>query len=236
VGLPVKGQAPAQWGREEERFRRARHDMVESQILARGVKDPRVIAAMRRVPRHLFVPEVFREEAYSDKALPIGQGQTISQPYMVAASLEALGLQGGEKVLEIGAGSGYVTALLAELAAKVRAIERVPELSRAARERLERAGCTNFLLWTADGTYGWPEEAPFDAILAAASALEPPQPWLEQLALAGRLVMPLGGEEGQVLVRIAREADGTFRRSGDLVPCVFVRLIGRYGWPEPGGK
>jgi protein-L-isoaspartate(D-aspartate) O-methyltransferase len=229
--LPVKGSTAA-WGGEEERFRRARHDMVESQLIARGVRDERVIAAMRHVPRHMFVPDVFREEAYSDKALPIGYGQTISQPYMVAASLEALGLQGEEKVLEIGAGSGYVTALLAELSAKVRAIERIPELSRVARERLERAGYAHFLLWTADGTYGWPEEAPFDAILASASAQEPPQPWLDQLAPAGRLVMPVGGEEGQALIRIVRERDGSFRRSEDLVPCVFVRLIGRYGWSE----
>ena len=232
MGFSVKGSAAAQWGREEERFRRARHDMVESQLIARGIRDERVLAAMRRVPRHMFVPDVFREEAYSDKALPIGYGQTISQPYMVAISLQALALQGEEKVLEIGAGSGYVTALLAELSAKVRAIERVSELSRSARERLERAGCANFLLWTADGTYGWPEEAPFDAILAAASALEPPQPWLDQLAPEGRLVMPLGGEEGQALICIMRERDGTLRRSQDLVPCVFVRLIGRYGWPE----
>ncbi|MEK6710297.1 MAG: protein-L-isoaspartate(D-aspartate) O-methyltransferase [Nitrospinota bacterium] len=228
----MRGAPLSQGGREEERFRRARLDMVESQLAARGIHDERVLAAMRRVPRHLFVPEVFREEAYTDKALPIGQGQTISQPYMVAASLQALGPQGGEKVLEIGAGSGYVTALLAELAAKVRAIERLPELSRGARDRLEQAGYTNFLLWTADGTYGWPEEAPFDAILAAASSPEPPQPWLEQLAPGGRLVMPLGGEEGQMLVRIARQPDGSLRRSEDLVPCVFVRLIGRFGWPQ----
>jgi len=206
--------------------------MAEGQLIARGLRDARVIAAMRRVPRHLFVPEVFREEAYSDKALPIGHGQTISQPYMVAASLEALALRGGEKVLEIGAGSGYVTALLAELAGSVRAIERLPELSKSARERLERAGYTNFLLWTADGTYGWPEEAPFDAILAGASALEPPRPWLEQLAPGGRLVMPIGGEEGQVLFRFTREADGSFRRAEELVHCVFVKLVGRYGWPE----
>ena len=226
----MKGQAPAQWGREEERFRRARQDMVESQILARGIKDGRVIAAMRRVPRHLFVPEVFREEAYTDKALPIGQGQTISQPYMVAASLEAIGLQGGEKVLEIGAGSGYVTALLAELAAKVRAIERVPELSRAARERLERAGCTNFLLWTADGTYGWPEEAPFDAIIVSAFSPGIPPACIDQLAQGGRLVIPVGGPDTQKLVLITRRKSGISKKV--LGDCRFVRLVGKDGWRE----
>jgi len=208
--------------------------MVDTQILSRGVRDERVIEAMRRVPRHLFVPEVFREEAYSDKALPIGLGQTISQPYMVASSLEALLLRGGEKVLEIGAGSGYVTALLAELAGSVRAVERLTGLANAARERLEGLGYTNILLRTADGTYGWADEAPFDAILAAASALDPPRPWFEQLAPGGRLVMPLGGEGGQDLVRILRREDGTLTETETLVHCVFVKLVGRYGWAEDG--
>ena len=166
--------------------------MVDKQILARGIADARVIEALREVPRHHFAPEIFRETAYADKALPIGHGQTISQPYMVAATLEALELRGGEKVLEIGAGSGYLTALLGRLAGSVRAIERVPELAVRARERLDSFGLTNYMLWTADGTYGWSEEAPFDAIVSAASAPRVPEPWMQQIAPGGRIVMPPG--------------------------------------------
>ncbi len=231
---PVNGPSGEGRARGGDRWSRARQEMVDKQIVARGVRDERVIAAMRRVPRHAFVPEVLAEEAYSDKALPIGYAQTISQPYMVAVCLEALALRGGERVLEIGAGSGYVTALLAELAGSVRAIERLPELAGPARARLERLGYTNFLLWAADGTYGWAEEGPYEAILAAASALEPPAPWRGQLAPGGRLVMPLGEEKNQRLVRFSLDGEGRPRQRETLVNCVFVKLVGKHGWPENG--
>jgi protein-L-isoaspartate(D-aspartate) O-methyltransferase len=214
------------------RWERMCEEMIQTQLLARGIKDESVIAAMRRVPRHLFAPEVFHDKAYSDRALPIGNAQTISQPYMVAMSLETMALEGGEKVLEIGAGTGYVTALLAELAGQIRAIERIPALAESARGRLEKLGYTNFLLRAVDGTFGWEDEAPFDAILSAASALGPPAPWLDQLKPGGRLVMPQGGEKGQILVRYVKGQDGRFGEPEEIVKCVFVKLIGRHGWSE----
>ncbi len=207
--------------------------MVEGQIIARGIADARVLDALREVPRHHFAPEIFLETAYADKALPIGHGQTISQPYMVAATLEALELRGGEKVLEIGAGSGYLTALLGRLAGSVRAIERVPELAVRARERLDSFGLTNYMLWTADGTYGWPEEAPFDVIVSAASAPSVPAPWMQQIAPGGRIVMPLGEGEKQTLVRYRVSRKGEILAPEELVNCVFVKLVGKYGWEKP---
>lgn len=220
-------------GRKENRWSRSRDEMVDKQIIARGITDARVIEALREVPRHHFAPEIFRETAYADKALPIGHGQTISQPYMVAAALEALELEGGEKVLEIGAGSGYLTALLGRLAGSVRAIERVPELAVRARERLDSFGLTNYMLWTADGTYGWPEEAPFDAIVSAASAPRVPEPWVQQVAPGGRIVMPLGEGEKQTLVRFRASGTGEVLPPEELVNCVFVKLVGKYGWENP---
>ena len=207
--------------------------MVDKQIVARGIADARVIEVLREVPRHHFAPEIFRDTAYADKALPIGHGQTISQPYMVAATLAALELQGGEKVLEIGAGSGYLTALLGRLAGSVRSIERVPELAVRARERLDSFGLTNYMLWTADGTYGWPEEAPFDAIVSAASAPRVPEPWKQQIAPGGRIVMPLGEGEQQTLVRCRSSRTGEVLAPEELVNCVFVKLVGKYGWEKP---
>ena len=206
---------------------------MEGQIIARGIADARVLDALREVPRHHFAPEIFLETAYADKALPIGHGQTISQPYMVAATLEALELRGGEKVLEIGAGSGYLTALLGRLAGSVRAIERVPELAVRARERLDSFGLTNYMLWTADGTYGWPEEAPFDVIVSAASAPSVPSPWMQQIAPGGRIVMPLGEGEKQTLVRYRVSRKGEILAPEELVNCVFVKLVGKYGWEKP---
>ena len=220
-------------GNREDRRRRAREQMVEGQIIARGITDARVIEALREVPRHHFAPDIFLETAYADKALPIGHGQTISQPYMVAATLEALALRGGEKVLEIGAGSGYLTALLGRLAGSVRAIERVPELAVRARERLDSFGLTNYMLWTADGTYGWPEEAPFDVIVSAASAPQVPDPWKRQIAPGGRIVMPLGEGEKQTLVRYRVSETGRMLAPEELVNCVFVKLVGKYGWEKP---
>ncbi len=232
MAFSLRGKRNGQTG-ARSRWRQACEEMVERQILARGIGDERVIEALREVPRHHFAPEVFRETAYADKALPIGHGQTISQPYMVAASLEALELTGREKVLEIGAGSGYVTALLGRLAGSVRAIERVPEISARARERLDSFGLTNYMLWTADGTYGWPEEAPFDAIVSAASAPEVPAPWIAQLAPGGRIVMPLGEGDAQTLVRLRLSGAGNLLPPEELVNCVFVKLVGKYGWRKP---
>ncbi len=207
--------------------------MVARQIVARGIADARVLDALREVPRHHFAPDIFRETAYADKALPIGHGQTISQPYMVAATLEALELKGAEKVLEIGAGSGYLTALLGRLAGSVRAIERVPELATRARERLDSFGLTNYMLWTADGTYGWPDEAPFDVIVSAASAPSVPAPWMQQTAPGGRIVMPLGEGEKQTLVRYRVSGSCEIPAPEELVNCVFVKLVGKYGWEKP---
>ncbi len=207
--------------------------MVEGQIISRGIADERVLDALREVPRHHFAPEIFRDTAYADKALPIGHGQTISQPYMVAATLEALELRGEEKVLEIGAGSGYLTALLGKLAGSVRAIERVPELATRARERLDSFSLTNYMLWTADGTYGWPEEAPFNVIVSAASAPQVPKPWVQQVAPGGRIVMPLGEGDKQTLVRWRVSGTGELRAPEELVNCVFVKLVGKYGWEKP---
>ena len=219
-------------GSANDRWARTREEMVQNQIIARGVKDKRVLAAMWRMPRHLFVPEVLHNEAYSDRALPIGSAQTISQPYMVALSLQSLGLRGEEKVLEIGAGTGYVTALLAELTGSVRAIERIPRLADSARLRLENLGYSNFLLRAMDGSFGWADEGPFDAILSAASSPKPPTPWVEQLKPGGCLVMPVGGEKGQILARYSKRPDGRFAKPEKIVKCMFVKLIGRHGWSE----
>ena len=202
--------------------------MVEDQIIARGIKDARVIAAMKKVPRHLFVEEALQSQAYSDHPLPIGEKQTISQPYMVALMTEALQLKGNEKVLEIGGGSGYQTAILAELSEKVFSIERIRSLAIRARQLLYELGYYNVELKILDGTYGWMEEAPFDAIIVAAGAPDIPQPLLEQLAMDGRLVIPVGDAYVQDLIRVTKMAEGIRRE--DLGGCRFVKLIGRYGW------
>lgn len=177
----------------------ARHTMVESQLRARGIADPRVLEAMLRVPREEFVPETYRRHAYDDSPLPIGNGQTISQPYVVAVMLEALQLRGTEKVLEIGTGSGYVTALLAELAGEVFSIERHAALAESARQVLLRLGYSNVRVITGDGTQGLPDIAPFDAILVSAAALVIPSALLEQLAEGGRMIIPVGTQDVQQL-------------------------------------
>jgi len=209
-------------------FPKARSKMVEDQIIARGIKDARVIAAMKKVPRHLFVEEALQSQAYSDHPLPIGEKQTISQPYMVALMTEALQLKGNEKVLEIGGGSGYQTAILAELSEKVFSIERIRSLAIRARQLLYELGYYNVELKILDGTYGWMEEAPFDAIIVAAGAPDIPQPLLEQLAMDGRLVIPVGDAYVQDLIRVTKTAEGI--KKEDLGGCRFVKLIGRYGW------
>ena len=204
--------------------------MVEEQLLARGIKDPRVIAAMKKVPRHLFVEEALQGQAYSDHPLPIGEKQTISQPYMVALMTEALQLTGKEKVLEIGSGSGYQTAVLAELAEKVYSVERIRSLAIKARNLLFALGYLNFEMKIFDGTYGWEEHRPFDAILVTAGAPDVPQSLIDQLGVEGRLVIPVGDVSAQDLIRVTRTEEGT--KKEDLGGCRFVKLIGKYGWND----
>jgi protein-L-isoaspartate(D-aspartate) O-methyltransferase len=209
-------------------FPRVRLKMVEEQLISRGVKDPRVIAAMQKIPRHLFVEEALQNQAYTDHPLPIGEKQTISQPYIVALMTEALELKGTEKVLEIGAGSGYQTAILAELAQKVFSIERIRSLAIKARKLLFELGYFNVEIKIFDGTYGWVEEGPFDAIIVTAGGPEIPKPLLDQLAVGGRLVIPVGDAYVQDLIRLRKKEDGIHKE--DLGGCRFVKLIGKYGW------
>jgi len=209
----------------------ARRRMVEDQVVARGVRDQRVIDAMLRVPRHLFVPEALAAQAYSDFPLPIGERQTISQPYMVGAMSEALQLKGGEKVLEIGTGSGYQAAVLALLARQVFSLERIPTLARQARRTLDNCGFARVNVRVTDGTFGWEDEAPFDGIVVTAGAPAIPQPYRAQLAIGGRLVIPVGDRISQVLVRVTRLSERDFREER-LFGCRFVPLVGDHGWRE----
>lgn len=212
----------------------ARRQMVERQVKARGVTDPLVLEAMRLVPRHLFVEEALRGQAYGDAPLPIGERQTISQPYMVAVMTEALALKGGEKVLEVGTGSGYQAAVLARIAGRVFTLERLPDLARRARRILDAVGCGNVQLRVADGTIGWPEEAPFDGIIVTAGAPGVPDEYRDQLAIGGRLVIPVGSLGSQVLMRVTRTGSQTYTEE-NLLGCRFVPLIGRRGWSGEGG-
>ncbi len=211
----------------------ARRRMVEEQIKARGVNDPRVIEAMTKVPRHLFVPEALASQAYTDFPLPIGERQTISQPYMVALMSESLQLKGDEKVLEVGTGSGYQAAVLALLARQVFSLERIPALARQARRTLDACGFARVNVRLTDGTFGWEEEAPFDGIMVTAGAPSVPQPFLKQLAIGGRLVIPVGDRSTQILIRITRTGESTFREER-LLGCRFVPLVGDYGWSDEG--
>jgi protein-L-isoaspartate(D-aspartate) O-methyltransferase len=216
-------------------FATLRQEMVDRQIAARGVRSPRVLEALRTVPRERFVPERLAELAYDDTPLPIGEEQTISQPYVVALMAEALELQPGDKVLEIGAGSGYAAAVLSRIAREVWTIERHPSLAREARERMARLGYSNLQVLHGDGTLGWPEHAPYDAIVVAAGGPEVPRALLDQLAPGGRLVIPIGpGPRTQSLVRVRRRPDGTLAHE-DLGGVRFVPLIGAQGWREEGG-
>jgi len=214
-------------------FATARRRMVETQLLARGVSDPEVLRALGRVPRHLFVDEAFAERAYGDGALPIGHGQTISQPLMVATMTEALQLEGSEKVLEVGTGSGYQTAVLAEIAERVFSVERVAALYRRARALLDRLGYHRVVLQHGDGTLGWRDHAPYDAIVVTAGAPHVPAALRDQLVEGGRLVIPVGGRHQQNLVRITRREGGD--RSETLGGCLFVSLVGSDGWPAGAG-
>ncbi len=209
-------------------FQRLRDAMVENQLIPRGIKDRRVLDSMRRIPRHLFIDKSMWYEAYDDMALPVGEGQTISQPYMVAVMTELLELRGDEKILELGTGSGYQAAILAELSREVYTIERVQSLSNKAGETLRRLGYGNIHRKVGDGTLGWPEAAPFDRILITAGAPDVPEPLIEQLSEGGIILAPVGDRFSQQLVK-AVKLKGKLSKEYHI-PCMFVPLVGKYGW------
>ncbi len=214
----------------EDRWEQERQRMVDLQIAARGVKDERVLAAMRSVPRHLFVPLTFRDGAYNDCPLPIGRGQTISQPYIVAVMTELLQLKPDDRVLEIGGGSGYQAAILGTLVQEVISVERIPEVAEMARKNLLEVGIANTTIITGNGTLGYPARAPYDAILITAAAPDVPQPLIDQLAEGGRLVAPVGSRDLQELVRCTKREGAIAREYFGGV--VFVPLLGEHGWQE----
>jgi len=214
----------------EKEFRRLRHEMVESAIVARGVRSESVLKAMRDVPRESFLPEQLREFAYEDAPLPIEAEQTISQPYIVAFMTEALGLKGGEKVLEIGAGSGYAAAILSKIAGEVYTVERIGQLAEKAASTLANLGYHNVHVLHGDGSKGWPEHAPYDGIIVAAGGPSVPESLKEQLKIGGRLVIPVGRDpKVQELVRVTRISQNKYKRE-DLADVRFVPLIGEEGW------
>jgi protein-L-isoaspartate(D-aspartate) O-methyltransferase len=206
--------------------------MVRQQIEARGITDARVLAAMRKVPRHLFVPEALRDQAYGDYPLPIGEQQTISQPYIVAEMTQALELTPEDRVLEIGCGSGYQAAILAEIVYRVYTIERIRSLYLQARRLFDEMRIFNIVTHYGDGSKGWEEESPFDAIMVTAGAPKVPQALVAQLALGGRLVVPVGNQHAQDLVKLTKDSRGL--RQANLGGCRFVKLVGEQGWREGG--
>ena len=211
-------------------YRMAREKMVKTHLIPRGINNPGVLEAMGKIPRDRFVEEALIGEVYNDHPLPIGHKQTISQPYMVALMTQALDLTGQEKTLEIGTGSGYQTAILAELSSKVYTIERIRPLLVSARNTLAELGFNNILFKAFDGTLGWKEHQPYDAVIVTAGAPKIPQPLLNQLAEGGRLVIPVGNKFSQELIRITKNK-GTFVQE-DLGGCRFVNLVGSHGWKE----
>ena len=223
-------QEPEYDGKRSENWREQREQMVRKQIERRGIRDPRVLEAMRSVPRHLFVPAGMRERAYHDGPLPIGLGQTISQPYIVAVMTDLLELKGEETVLEVGTGSGYQAAVLGEMARCVHTVERHPHLARQAEAVLRELGLGNVVVHVGDGSLGWPQGAPYEAILVTAAAPSVPRALLEQLADGGRLVIPVGGRDGQDLQRWQRVGERFEHES--IFPVVFVPLRGESGWGE----
>jgi len=215
---------------DENAFALERNRMVDDQIAARGVKDPRVLEALREVPRHFFIPPEFQKHAYEDHPIEIGCGQTISQPYMVAIMTELLDLEASDRVLEIGTGSGYQTAILAALAGEVVSVERHADLAEWARLRIAECGLRNVKVIVGDGTQGYPERAPYDAILVTAGGPHVPDSLKDQLAIGGRLVCPAGPRECQRLIKLTRSSAGFDEETS--IGCVFVPLIGEEGWPE----
>jgi protein-L-isoaspartate(D-aspartate) O-methyltransferase len=208
-------------------FAEKRHQMVETQIKARGVTDERVLAAMEKVPRHLFVPQQYIDEAYADHPLPIGYGQTISQPYIVAYMTELLNLKPGDKVLEIGTGSGYQAAILAEITDKVYTVEIIPELARSAEERLKRLGYENVKVLNADGYYGWEEYAPYDAIIVTCAPDHIPQPLVQQLKDGGRMVIPVGSPGGYQTLTLVEKVGGEVK-TYSMLWVLFVPMLGEH--------
>jgi len=215
----------------KNQYQGKRQLMVETQIIRRGIKDRRVINALLKVPRHLFVDEALWPEAYEDHPLPIGEKQTISQPYIVALMSELLQLTGKEKVLEIGTGSGYQCAVLAELADQVFTVERIPSIAKRARKIFDQLKYSNVMVHIGDGTLGWKEHSPYDGIIVTAAAPRPPAALLEQLALGGRLVIPIGDEFTQDLIVFTREGKNDYTEE-NYGGCRFVKLIGDQGWGE----
>jgi protein-L-isoaspartate(D-aspartate) O-methyltransferase len=211
-------------------YDKEREHMVKSQLAGRGIKDRRVLEAMRQVPRHLFIPEGMRNLAYCDGPLPIGHGQTISQPYIVALMTEILELEGKEKVLEVGTGSGYQAAILSRLASQVYSVERHAALAQQAEKLLSQLGYANIVVRVGNGTLGWPEHSPYEAIIVTAAAPDVPRPLTDQLADGGRLVAPVGSQWSQVLVKVRRQGDLLIRERRTAV--AFVPLVGKYGWEE----
>ena len=212
------------------KFQRQREEMVQRQIEARGITDPKVLAAMRKVPRHMFVSEALMDQAYGDFPLPIGLQQTISQPYIVAEMTQALQLNADDRVLEIGTGSGYQAAILAEIAYRVYTIERIHALLVKARQIFDRLHYHNIVTRYSDGTSGWLEESPFDAIVVTAGAPEIPKTLVSQLAPGGRMIIPVGDQYTQDLVKLYRDEDGIHQVS--LGGCRFVKLVGEHGWKK----
>jgi protein-L-isoaspartate(D-aspartate) O-methyltransferase len=209
-------------------FAKARTRMVQEQLITRNIIDQRVLDAMREVPRHLFVEDALRAQAYSDFPLPIGEGQTISQPYIVALMTQMLNLQGHEKVLEVGSGCGYQTAILAKISTQVYSVERIKKLLGKARKNLDKTRCYNAICKVADGTLGWPEHAPYDAIIVTAGGPEIPKALVEQLADPGIMVIPVGDKITQQLTRVSKQHGEITIEAGELVR--FVNLIGAQGW------
>jgi protein-L-isoaspartate(D-aspartate) O-methyltransferase len=207
-----------------------RKRMVQEQLIPRGIKDPKVLDAFYKVERHKFVPENLIASAYGDFPLAIGEGQTISQPYIVALMSECLDLRGEEKVLEIGTGSGYQTAILAQLCQLVYSIERIESLARRAKNLLEELGYLNIKIMTGDGTLGWPKEAPFDRIIVTAASPRVPQPLIDQLKDPGKLILPLGDTFSQVLTVVEKKKGKI--HSTEICGCVFVSLLGEHGWKD----
>jgi protein-L-isoaspartate(D-aspartate) O-methyltransferase len=217
-------------GKNSLKYDRQREDMVKNQIESRGVSDPNVLSAMRKVPRHLFVSEALTDQAYGDFPLPIGEQQTISQPYIVAEMTQALQLNKDDRVLEIGTGSGYQAAVLAEIVFRVYTMERIHSLLINARKIFDQLGNYNIVTRYSDGTTGWPDESPFDAIIVTAGAPRIPETLVRQLAMGGRMVLPVGNQYSQELVKLYRDKQGI--RQTNLGGCRFVKLVGEHGWKE----
>ena len=217
-------------GKNSLKYDRQREAMVKNQIESRGVTDPNVLSAMRKVPRHLFVSEALTDQAYGDFPLPIGEQQTISQPYIVAEMTQALQLNKDDRVLEIGTGSGYQAAVLAEIAFRVYTVERIHSLLINARKIFDQLGKYNIVTKYSDGTIGWPAENPFDAIIVTAGAPQIPEALVRQLAMGGRMVLPVGNQYSQELVKLYRDSQGI--RQTNLGGCRFVKLVGEHGWKE----